>query len=194
MKSNKRHFTTALAITGSLILIFCVYKTRELYFTNESAPQNDLIVLKPINDVSKPSRLSVPKLKILKNTSIDPKKLSPKSEEASDLDQTSNTNLSSDQQIMTHKYLIKVLSQQQSFLRRCYENHLRANTIPVVKGSVVVEFIVLPFGEIRDVVIKDSSFKKDPTFENCIQTVFLRTQVKKFSGEKFLITFPLEFE
>lgn len=134
----------------------------------------------------------VPKLKIFRNEILKAEK--PK------VSQPENENLEveglesdSSQQILTHKYMIKVLSQQQNYLRRCFENHLRSSSTPVEKGTVVVDFMVLPFGEIRDVEIKDSSFD-DATFENCIKTVFLRTQVKKFSGEKFLITFPLEFE
>lgn len=170
-----------------MVLIFCALKTKQLYF---SSKKETSYTVEETSTTSAPSdsTLSVPKLKVYRNEKIKAQKIKPTIDSDSKL-QIEDSN----QQILTHKYLIKVLSQQQNFLRRCYENHLRTNPDTTDKGTIVVEFMVLPFGEIRDVEIKDSSFN-DKTFENCIKTVFLRTQVKKFQGEKFLIVFPLEFE
>lgn len=190
---SKKQLYTFLTLIGTGLLFFCIYKTKDLYF---SAPVESKISenIKPETGLE---RYSIPKLKILNNEKINTQKIKSESQDSfTDSENSLDTSLNSDksnQQILTHKYLIKVLSQQQNYLRRCYENHLRSNTAPSEKGTIVVDFMVLPFGEIRDVEIKDTSFN-DKTFENCIKTVFLRTQVKKFNGEKFLITFPLEFE
>ena len=184
MNSKKRVLITFLTILGSLVLIFCVLKTNQLYFSQETNSRFSVDNL----EASKTEALAIPKLKMFGNEKLQTEKIKPELNSAED-----NEPLENNQQILTHKYLIKVLSQQQNFLRRCFENHLRTNPNSTEKGTIVVEFMVLPFGEIRDVEIKDSNFN-DKTFENCIQTVFLRTQVKKFQGEKFLITFPLEFE
>ena len=192
MNSKKRIITTFIALIGSLALIFCVYKTRQLYFSADLSKLETLNFTATESKDSQRQILNVPKLKIFKNPALATEKL--KTEPlAKSKDEIDDLDIDSNQQIITHKYMIKVLSQQQGYLRRCFENHLRSHPDPVDKGTLVVEFMVLPFGEIRDVEIKDSNFK-DPTFENCIQTVFLRTQVKKFTGDKFLITFPLEFE
>lgn len=192
MDSKKRTLVTILTLAGSLLLIFLVIKTKQLYFSESDAPA--VYVLE--DSESSQQKLTVPKLQIFQNEKIRSKKVKPFELENladNESDPKSKDEVDTNQQILTHKYLIKVLSQQQNYLRRCYENHLRSNTTSTSKGTIVVEFMILPFGEIRDVEIKDSNFK-DKTFENCIQTVFLRTQVKKFNGEKFLITFPLEFE
>jgi hypothetical protein len=192
LNSKKRIVTTVIALIGSLTLIFCVYKTRQLYFSPKNSKNTAVNLTAAEPKKTDKQILNVPKLTIFKNPALATPKL--QAEETSTSDQgLEKLDLDSNQQIITHKYMIKVLSQQQGFLRRCFENHLRSHADPVDKGTLVVEFMVLPFGEIRDVEIKDSIFK-DPTFENCIQTVFLRTQVKKFTGDKFLITFPLEFE
>lgn len=192
MESNKKTFTTSLAIAAAFVLIFCVFKTKQYYFSSKkSLDPKSLIDEKYDSEDLKPTRL--PKLKIFINENLESQKLNTLNKNPKSKNTSTTNEVNQDQQIMTHKYIIKVLSQQQNFLRRCFENFLRSNSKMDSKGSVVVEFMVLPFGEIRDVEVKDSSFE-DKTFQNCIKTVFLRTKVKKFEGEKFLITFPLEFE
>jgi hypothetical protein len=189
---SKKQLYTFLTLIGTGLLFFCIYQTKELYFKKsvEHKPAQSKAI------APTEGRYAIPKLKIFSNEKLNAQKIVSESKNTSadlDLEDKALRSDKSNQQILTHNYLIKVLSQQQNYLRRCYENHLRENPAPSEKGTIVVDFMVLPFGEIRDVEIKDSSFN-DKTFENCIKTVFLRTQVKKFNGEKFLITFPLEFE
>ncbi len=189
---SKKFATTIAVIFGSLILIFCVFKTKQYYFNeNKLSPINSLIDRK--GELEGVNQKRLPKLKIFTNKAFKTEKIKSVMKSFKPAPDSSVDSFNSDHQILTHKYMIKVLSQQQTFLRRCFENHLRTKSETDSKGTILIEFMVLPFGEIRDVDIKKSSFE-DKTFQNCVKTVFLRTKVKKFNGEKFLITFPLEFE
>lgn len=187
MKITKTH-TTVLTLLGTTLLFFVIFKTKDLYFHPK----------KPINnpkgleiEVSKENHLdtktlTVPKLTIFRNEKFYNEQIiqnpDEKTQENEILDGLSN------------KYLSQVIAQQQMYFTRCYENHLRENPNKESNfGTMLIEILVLPHGEIRDVVVKESNFK-DKTFENCIKTVFSRTPIKKFSGEKFYALYPLEFE
>lgn len=187
---NKKTQFTILTILGILVLFFVVLKTKSLYFSNNGSHQTvNLHAQNKINSEKLGLKtVTVPKLTVYGNVKIikekPPQQTEPESEEK---------NPDNNSQSLTSKYLNQVLSQQQIYFTRCYENHLRENTDNISSGNMLVEFMVLPHGEIRDVVIKESNFQ-NKTFENCIKTVFARTQLKKFNGDKFLILYPLEFE
>lgn len=185
-QSKSRFYFTLLTLAGAAALFFAVIQTKKLYF--DERPLTQVESADTSDEVAKKNILTVPKLKIYYNEALSNKKIAPQLSRDSEKLNTLDTLGKS----ITHRYLVKVISQQQNYLRRCYENYLRTNSTSN-SGSVIVDFMVFPHGEIRDVVVKDSSFE-DQIFENCVKTVFLRTKIKKFEGNKFLISFPLEFE
>ncbi len=185
---NKKTQFTILTLLGIFILFFVVFQTKNLYFSKTNLSKKSAIHTQSKIDSERLGlkTLSVPKLTVYGNIKIKKNQI-PQEIQDEEIEDSKNS------QSLTSKYLNQVLSQQQIYFTRCFENHLRENADSVSSGNILVEFMVLPHGEIRDVVIKESNFQ-NRTFENCIKTVFARTQLKKFSGEKFLILYPLEFE
>ncbi len=188
--SNKKILSMVLTLLGTIILFFCILKTKSLYFSDTEKPLIPFSINKTDSEFIKSNikKITIPKLTVFGNEKINKEKIAIESTPLESELETKDNN-----QVLTTKYLNQVLSQQQIYFTRCYENHLRENAQTSEVGTMLIEFMVLPHGEIRDVIIKESDFS-DKVFENCIKTVFSRTQVKKFNSEKFLITYPLEFE
>lgn len=123
-----------------------------------------------------PPRVEIEEKKEIKKPTITPPKRSPQPEE---------------KEILPESYIVGVIRRQQTFLYRCYAQHLRLN--PDARGRIDTSITIEPDGTVSTARVVRSTLP-DPTLQQCVVTTLQRARFRSFKGDPLIISYPINFE
>ena len=95
------------------------------------------------------------------------------------------------EETLSNQYVEKRLASQYQALRRCQINSLRdrENALGLKTYSLKIE----PTGQISQVRSLETN-STTPLLNKCVQEVLVRTSLKKFRGQPFILNYPIDFQ